>query len=326
MAKVQEGPANQSQAQATLRDGLEVLALNTEIEFLAYSRTVLPLDGYIFWNPTVTFSYVGSLHYSQNIEQNVDETVGLAQVMFSSEEKVTQFEGPGDTIFIASIGGFRFAFSRQSGFYGPSGEWHYVGTSVIPAFASTLLDTPGAIDPEQAVVSNSMPVWLALNSWTNPFPDQAPARSGITLYPSFMVPPNLAPPYGSVYIPDDYPVALEAVPLIGPSRSHSQLVYDKVQITLYGLQNNAALDFHDFVIQYLTINQDGVGLRNTPVIRDANRTQAELQTKAMKKTFEIEVNYYQQRLFTMARTLIKEATIKYIVGNQSATKTVPPAI
>jgi hypothetical protein len=319
MSTVDESRLESSQLLGVLRDGIENLDLNAEVIFRAYTRTVLPVDQFVYWQPSVEFKVKGSLHFSQEMQQNQDETFGQATVIFTSEKKITQFENEANTLFVARVGGFRYAFSQQRGFYRPAGLWHYFGHSITPALESQLLDQPGVIDPTQAVTSNSMAVWLGLNTYQNIYTDQAPATSGITLYPAFMVPPNLVPPYGAVYIPDDYPIAIESLPLIDSNRNHTQMVWDKVIITLYGLQNNAKMDFQDFVIQYLRNNQDSVGLRNTPVVRDGNRTQVELQTKAMQSIFEVEVNYYQSRVANIARTLIKEATINYYFESVLAT-------
>lgn len=280
-----------SQAGGALRDGLEVLDANAEIEFQSYTRTVLPLDGYIFWQPKVKKTFKGSLHVSQEIQQNLDETIGYATVLFTSLERITDFQGNLNTIWIASFGGFRYSFSSQQGFYNQAGLWHYIGHSIVPAFASQILDRPGVIDTTQAVVSNSLPLWLHLNTYESPLYDQIPT-SGVTLYPSDLVEPNLVPPYGVVDIGENDTRAIQAVPYIDAQRNHWQLASDTVRITLYGLQNNAAQDFFDFVLNYSRMT-DNFGVMNMPIIRDAKRTQAELQTIAMKKTMVWEVSYYQ---------------------------------
>ena len=44
-----------------------------------------------------------------------------------------------------------------------------------------------------------MPIWLAMLSQTVPFPSPITVP-GLTLYPAFLVPDNLVPPYGVVDI------------------------------------------------------------------------------------------------------------------------------
>ena len=82
---------------------------------------------------------------------------------------------------------------------------------------------------------------------------------------------------------------------------------------MYGLGNNQAMDFQDYVFQY-SLNTDVIGVMNMPVIRDEKRTQSELSVIAMKKSIEIEVSYYQARVNTIARQFIKSAIPTYMVA------------
>src|SRR6185312_16061092 len=117
------------------------------LAFQRYSRVVLPIDKYVYWQPSGDPCPIqGSLHFSQDIEQNAPETVFVATV-----------ESDGTP--------FRFAFAQQQGRYEEAGQWHYAGRSIYPALATQLLDTPGAIDPSRAIVSNSLPLWIALNTY-----------------------------------------------------------------------------------------------------------------------------------------------------------------
>ena len=309
MAQLSESPRDPNQMFGALRDGLEQLDLNQEVTFQAYTRVVLPIDGYVFWSPTITLVVKGSLHYAQDIEQNEDETLGLANVTFTAQEKVTDFDdAPPTTIYVATQGRWRYAFSQQQGFYSQAGLWHYVGKSVYPALASQLLDRPGQIDPKRAVTSNSLALWLSLNSWSSPF--NSGLVTGVTLYPSFLVEPNLRPPYGAVHIEDTYP--LQAMPYIDEFRNHYQLVADRVRITLYGLQNDEAMDFVDAVNSYSSLTEN-FGVMNMPVMTDGKRTQTELQAIAMQKTVEYEVSYYQTRVASVARQLILSAIPEIII-------------
>src|SRR5271155_2087508 len=223
--EISEIPPSPSAMAGAMRDGLEVLDLNQSVDFQAYTRVVLPVDGYVFWQPTVKLCVKGSLHFSQEILQNEDETIGFATVYFTSATKVTEFtDSPTNTIYVACVGKFRYAFSAQDGFYTQAGQWHYAGHSVIPAMASQLLDTPGAIDPSRAVTSNSLALWLALNSYVSPFYDGF--SNSVTLYPSFLTQPNLVPPYGTVHIGADDTEALQAAPYLDINRNHYQLASD----------------------------------------------------------------------------------------------------
>jgi hypothetical protein len=321
MTSISEAADIQSQMMGALRDGVESLDLSAEVTFQGYSRTVLPLDGFVFWVPTVPLKARGSLHYSQETQQNEDETQGFATVLFTSEDPVADFSAtPDDTLWVASVAGFRYAFSQQQGFYSPAGLWHYFGHSVQPALATQLLDRPQSVDPNRAVVSNSLPLWLMLNGYLSPFYDGFNI-SGVpfvvappTLYPSFMLPSNLVPPYGAVHIGDGETdtEALQAAPLITADRSHYQLVADTVRVTLYGLQNDECMDFIDTVNQY-SRSTNHFGIMNSPVFRDSKRTQNELNTIAMKKVATFRVSYYQTRVAQVARQLILTCVPTYLI-------------
>lgn len=310
MAQISEITGDANQLKAVLRAGLETLDLKQQVSFVVYTQVILPLDGYVFWKPGVTVTFQGSLHYAQEIQQNADETVGFANVIFTSESQITDLAlGSQNQIFIATLGSFRFAFSRQDGFYQQAGLWHYFGHSVYPALESQLLDPPVTLDETRTIVSNSLPFWLQLNNYQ-------PAYGGygntVMLYPAYEVAQNLPPPYGVIDInPTD---AIQSVPLLTQTYEHTQLVRDHVVITLYGLQNNECLTFQDAVNQY-SLDTDNIGLMNMPVMRDAQRTQAEIQTIAMKKTIEYDVSYYQSRSIAVAHQLIDNATFELIINN-----------
>lgn len=299
-----------NQLLAALQAGVENIDLGQEIEFQAYTRVVLPLDGYVFWQPTVKDTFKGSVHISQDIQQNPDETVGLASVIFTSEQQIACFsDSPIETLRVGCHKGVRFAFSQQRGFYSQAGLWHYFGQSVLPALASQLLDTPGVLDPTRAVVSNSLPLWLAIKLYAPPFAKAFATK--LTLYPADLVPANLTPPYGAVDVQDTR--TLQTLPRLNRQRTHTQLVADRGRITLYGLQNDEAMDFLDTVLQYSDLT-DNFGIMSPPVVSDGKRPQPELQAIAMQKAMDFEISYYQSRVADIARQLITQAIATVIVG------------
>lgn len=303
--------AQSSQIAGALGQAIGWLGQFQEVRFQAYTRVVLPIDQFVYWSPTVSFCVEGSIHFAQDIQQNTDETVGFATVTFSTQSKVTRFtDVPVNTIFVGTIAGFRFAFSRQNGFYDEAKVWHYTGSMVYPALATQLLDDPESIDPDQAVVSNSLPLWIALNSYAPIYYDWF-QKTGTQLYPADMLPANLLPPYGVVDIQTT--TADQATPYLDMNRNHWQLCTDEVTVTLYGFQNNAAMDFMDCVNQY-SVNSSNFGIRNVPVISDVRRKQSELMTIAMKKQCRFSVSYNQHRAAEVARQLILKARATLIVG------------
>ncbi len=299
---------------AALQQGVDALDLNNEITFTQYTKKILPLDGYVYWVPGITQTFTGSLHVSQETEQNPDEVIGKAMMIFTSEGKVTEFsESPENTIWIGSTGdtgnNLRFAFAKQTGFYYQAGIWHYVGERIYPAMQSQLLDPPVTIDFTRAVVSNSIPFWLQLNNYDPT--SYTGLSNSIPLYPAYLIADNLAPPYGAIDIKRTE--ILQAIPLRGPMGPHTQLCRDYVTITMYGLQNNECLDFQDCINQY-SMDTDNFGITNAPVFYDDRRPQPELRTIAMKKTMDIEVSYYQSRSLTVAFQLIEQAGITVNIG------------
>ncbi len=302
--------------------GIQLISLDQEIAFTQYTRYVLPLDGYVFWLKTQTMMVKGSLHATVAKQQNEDESPGVDSVVFTTGMKVQEFNAiQPDTMWVGSTGPIRFAFSRSDDFFVASGIYHYSGIAVYPALENMLVDTGDQLSVSTLVVSNSLPLWLSLVGY-NPVWLQPP-NPGITLYPSFLVPANLRPPYGTVHIEPGSTRGIAAAPSLGPVRpigsgvlgvprgttpdsSHNQLTADRVRVTLYGLTNAQALDFHDLVNQY-SYDLDLMGIMNIPIMVDEKRTQPEVGVLAMKKSIIFEVSYYQNRANAAARQLIEKA-------------------
>lgn len=305
---------------------LQLLSLDQVIPFTQYTRFVLPLDGYVFWLRTQTTGISGSLHANVAKRQNEDETISVNSVIFSTASPVQEFNSISpNTIWVGEFDGVKFAFTR-SNLYRPTTLYHYTGDAVYPALLSQLVDVGYQLPVNTLVVSNSLPLWLALATYDPIW--LVPPNPGITLYPSYAVPDNLPPPYGVVHIEPSATRGLQSAPLFGPtwpvgraalgtqsgtnlSATHWQLAMDRVRITLYGLTNTQSLDFHDLINHY-SYDQDTMGIMNIPIMRDEKRTQAELGILAMKKTIEIDVSYYQNRVNDVARQLIESAIITCI--------------
>lgn len=321
MGVLSEDSRDFTQSGAALRDGLEVLDLNQEVPFTEYSRIVLPLDGYVFWVPVQRHMFNGSLHYSMRVEQNEDETAAISSVTFTSLQRCEHFETtPNNALYVGEHEGVRFAFSSRDSRYSQIGDlYHYSGQSIPPAMQTQLLDDPSRLDESQAVVSNSLPLVLAMNTTTLPYSGRF-VSSGITLYPADLVPANLPPPYGAVSIGEDTE-AVQSMPLIdAATQSDTQLAADHARITLYGLQNDAARDFLNFVIQYTlftpfvngSLQPPAFGLMNSPIVKDSRRPQPELQAIAMKKVLDLDISYNQRRAALMAQKLIRDARFSFV--------------
>lgn len=296
---------------AVINQGVNLVDEGQEVQFIRYVRQVLPLDGYVFWSPSEVFTIEGALHFAQNIVQADDETFAQGMVIFTAQEEVAQFEdAPTNEIFVATLpGGSRYAFSSQQGFLNAARQWHYFGRTIPPAALSQLLDKPGQIDVSRAIVSNSLPFWLALNNYASPYSDGW--SNSIPVYPSKLVSPNLQPPYVAVKITTD---SDQMAPHIGQDRSSFQNATDTVRLIMYGLQNNESIDFANCVRQYMNVTR-GIGIRSSFCVVDEQREITELETIAMKKVMDLKVNYNQKRVDAVARQLIKKATMTFLVGS-----------
>ena len=166
--------------------------------------------------------------------------------------------------------------------------------------ASQIIDNPTLPISIPQIATNSLPIWIGLNL--------LPAMGNV-IYPAFLLPSNFLPPYMGVNITETEP--LEAFPYIDANGDHTQLMRDKVKITMYGNGNNAALDFLDFINQY-SLDYDNIGIMNMPRVFDEKRTQSELGIIAAKKTIEFEVSYYQHRANAITRQLILHCLPNFI--------------
>lgn len=342
MASVAESVGAKTPMGSDLAEGVETLDLEQEITFTRYVRLVLPLDGFVFWvranlvtlsallnhalcnrvafnqaprtiNPeTPTLNAKGSLHYATDVRQEAGETYAANRIVFTSEQPINDLSAiaPG-TLWIGSFQGKRFAFSSRSSFYRQSDLFHYVGFAVYPDMMTQIIDDPAGFDTRGLVVSNSLPAWLALNSY---FPPYGFPNPGLTFYPSYLVPENLEPPFVAVDIFAENTRALASAPTIDKTTgSHHQLSADIVKLTLWGTRNDTALDLLDCINQYST-DVRVIGVMNMPVPRDEKRTQSELNTIAMKKSIEIEVSYLQHCMRDLAVQYIKSAIVNFGVS------------
>jgi hypothetical protein len=303
--------------------------------FDLYQRVVLPLDGFVFWvksslltpeflgnfnttpfnttnfdgkkkaPPTltpaetaaVTFSVNASLHVSQSIAQEEDSTYTAQSILFTTKNEVEHFSRIGPTqMYITTIpNGSQIAFGSQANHYQLAGLWHYQGKAVYSTEFTQIVNDPRQIFPSLEIVSNSLPFWLRMST------------ASVPVYPSYLSPLNAIPPYVTAEIYST--TALGQAPLYTAKQSQSQLVTDRIRFTMYGLNNNAALDFQTMI---LNTSLDGdYGIMNMPVPVDEKKPQLEFQVIAQKKTMDLQVNYYQLRAREIATRIIERAFMTY---------------
>ena len=343
MPSVDESAAEQRKPLgAALAQGLENVSYNQTVTFTRYVRLVLPLDGFVFWVkadlvsdeallnssplstapqnqggtvaiPARTIVAKGSLHYSTEAKQNESESSSVNRIVFTSEVEIADLNATGpNELFIAEAGGVHFAFSSQDSRYEQAGLWHYGGNAVYADMESQLIDALDGFDAVSPVVSNSLPIWLSMNGM--PVVDWQPITNPVTLYPSFLVPGRLVPPFAAVHIDPNGTRAIASAATLGSTLSHAQLASDKVRITTYGLRNAAAQDLADFVAQF-SLDTDLLGITNMPIVRDEKRTQVELGAIGQKKVIDFEVTYYQTAARDVARKIITSAIPAFIFND-----------
>lgn len=335
MTSVTEAAEFASQLAAALKSGVQAISRGQTMSFQAYVRTVLPVDGYVFWinasllsasqlaaaglTSAAPVSVIGSLHFVTDGTMHEDENIAVHKMIFTATEEIAALAEIAPTVLYLATWtspqghSFPFSFSRRDSFYQQSGLNHYIGDAVYPAFRAQLIDTLNGFD-QRPVVSNSLPAWLALsNAQALPLPT-LPINISIPLYPSFAVPDNLAPPYGVVHIVPEGTRALQPVPYRAANGSRWQLCADRVRVTLYGLRSDDALTFADMVLDY-SLTTGTFGIMNGPAVRDEKRTQQELAAIAMKKTVEFEVSYYQSAMRQIALLTIQSAIPSFTVGS-----------
>ena len=284
-----------------LAAGLNVIDQDQEVNFVLYYRRVLSLDGSVFWvnsalinengQPT-SFNARGSLHQTTQNTQDPDESMSVNRMVFTSLTEIDQLAAVApDTLWMGFTDSQRYAFSTRSGWYKQAALYHYSGDAVYPPFDTQIIDNMDNLDLTNVVVSNSLPIWLTLNSL---FP----------VYPSYLIPDNTVPPYASVHIGEDDTTPMTAGATHDSTGTRLQLAKDRVRIATYGVRNDTVMDFLDLVQAYALANPDKMGVMNIPVPVDAKRGQVEIGTLAQKKFINFEVNYYQHRLNNLTRQLI----------------------
>lgn len=342
MPTIAEAVPNGSWMGAELRNGIVTLSNNAKITLNKYVRVVLPLDGFVFWvlanllspatlanasmagsarlntppgtQPTGAFAnlpnYVivqGSLHRGTDKHQNEDETIGVNRVLLTTNEQIQEFNTVSpNTIYIGEAGGVQYAFSGHGYWYAPAKLWHYYGDAVYPAMQTQLISDLNGFDQVAPVVSNSLPAWLAIQHYVAPNLNYTPPP----MFPSFAVPDNLPPPYISVHIDPNLTKALGLPAIDSLNSTSTQLATDTVELTLYGLRSDAAIDFMNYVNNY-TLLTDVIGIMEMPIVRDGKRKQTELSILAQQKKITYEVNYYQTRVQATALQLIEQVFPTY---------------
>lgn len=338
MSDASEVAGRGSPWEGPLQTGVDTIGLAQTVTFTRYARLVLPVDGFVFWvktdllrpsalfnaatfnsapfnrgqsveTPAATLIAQGSLHYATDTHQDEADTHSSNSMIFTSEQEINDLNAvTPNLIWIAEHLGIKFAFSSRRSFYRQAGLWHYRGQALYSVTQNQLIDKLDGFDVGTPVVSNSLPMWLAMQLPT-PFPNLGGV--GCYFYPSFAVPDNLAPPFVSVHIGPEDTRALQPTPRLDARGDPWQLAADRVRLTMFGFRNPEAIALLNYVERYITVTER-VGLMTSPtIVRDAKQTQPELMILAQRKTLEFEVSYYQTAALRIARQLILEAIVTF---------------
>lgn len=291
---------------SALDSGVANISQDQSITFSVYTKFTLPTDGSVFWLKSTApdIEVLGSLHYATNQEQNETDSPAINSVIFTARQAVQDFNlTDPDTLYIATLGSIRFSFTGRKAYYQQADLHHYYGDAVYPVMASQIIDNPASFSPT-VVVSNSLPLWLALNEV-------------LPVYAAFLVPQNATGPYVAVFIDPARTLALTAAPALSSTSTHTQQCRDTVRLTVYGANNSQIMDYVDYLYNYFENYCEGnlaPGLAGMIVATDAHRTQSELGVIAQKKILTFDVNYYQQQVRAIARQLIKSAVVNLTTG------------
>lgn len=338
MARVDEAVGARTPMGADLAQGVNTVSYDQKVVFTRYVRLVLPLDGSVFWvkaslvsesalynalklnkvpfnkagivtTAARTINAQGSLHYATTLNQGQTEASSENQVVFTSLQEIRELNeiGPNE-LFIGEFEDLRFAFSSRQSFYRQANLWHYVGASLYSDMSTQVIDDAQSINRAQ-IVSNSLPIWLSLNNYS-PFYGFG---NDMPLYPSFLLPNNIKPPFASVHIVPESTQAMASTATLGRTLTHDQLTQEDVQIVLYGMRNAEAMSFIDCINQF-SLDSDVLGIMNIPTMRDDKRAQVQFGTIAQRKTVNYTVNYYQNQARNIARQLIVNAIPTFIPG------------
>ena len=312
MSIISESIGVKTQIQSVLDAGLDYLSNVQTVTFQEYIKFVMPLDKTVYWvkSQNAPFQAKGSLHLLGGKRQEVDKTVNINKIIFTSQEKVASFNTKNSqSIFISQITDsagvlIQAAFSEKDSFYNAAKIWHYSGDAVYPSMASQIINSYADL-PLQPIVSNSLPLFTSLNKFS-------------TVYPSFLLPENLNPPYIVIDIINTEALAGAPIPLkenIAGQFSSNQLMKDTLEITLYGLNNQKALQYLNY-LEEQSLTFDRFGFCSIPTITEEKETQRELGVIAIKKKLKFTASYYQSTVDGIYSNLIKSAIIN-IETNQN---------
>jgi hypothetical protein len=290
-----------------LQAGLNMISQNQTVVFNSYKRVILPLDGYVFWlrdYSIPTIEVFGSLHYSADQKQELDNTISFVNVLFTTNTQIANLEEiQPDHIWIGSFDDFQFTFSSHGNYYDQAELWHYEGHAVYPEMRTQVIENATDL-PTEPIVSNSLPLWLQMGT------------GDVPVFPSFLVPENLTPPYVVCHIGREDTRALQPIQIVDRQNLQIyQLMADKVRFITYGLNNEAIQNFVASLYIYNEFTPVFGFMQEGVTIVDVKHIQSELNVIAQQKEITFEASYVQSAVYNQAVTYIKNVLIQFIPWN-----------
>ena len=292
-----------SEQSEVLRQGIAQLSSNLHVTFTRYVASILPSDGFKFWvkasliegeTEPFTLSVAGSFHNSINQEQNEEDTPAVTAILFTTQYEIAEMQSVNSsTIWIGEYLGSRFSFTKRGRYYPEANVYHYYGDAILPRMESQIIDDLADLDINDTIVSNSLPVWLDIDAT-------------IDIYPSYLIPTNLPPPYIAVDI--DNTESITAGFTIDNYVNFDRPQKEKVSLTFFGFNRRKAAEFLNTVNQYC-MSTDEIGIINTPVVNDEKAPQSDFNVIAQKKKAVFWVNYRLSVMDLVVRRMLAKATI-----------------
>lgn len=287
-----DGAFPNNSLEGTLRAGLQSISQNQQITFIRYKRTILPYDGYVYWvkDPNAyPIEVFGSFHYQTDQKQELDNTVAYQNVTFTTPTEIADFNNvQPDDLWLGQGPDFEFGFSSHGNYYQQANLWHYRGQAVYPQMRTQVLQSIQDL-PANPIVSNSLPIWIALKNY-------AP------VYPSFLVPENISPPYIVCHIPAEATSQLQPISWANTEGTW-QLMKDKVKLVIYGFDNRTVQNYLQYIVNSSLCGTFGI-MQMGAVVRDGKYIQSELNTLAQQKFVELEISYNQHAVYDFVQRYI----------------------
>lgn len=320
--------APQKQQQHALYEALNNLtdeSFSGSFTFTQYDKYVMSEDGYVFWVKNGSkLKIKGALHVGTEQTQELDDTIAMNSIILDSEKLISEFNTiTPNTMWIGDIPlpdgqTIKVAFNRRGPFFENAGVYHYAGFAVFPPFGPQIVESSTDL-PTGPIVSNSLPIWMNLPNALQNLPGAV--NQSTKVYPSFLVPENIAPPYIVAHIEPTLTVPLQQFPNYSwtftagstslVQMTSDQLAKDVVKLIFYGFTNQEVLQYQSALTLY-SLYSDDFGFMSSPIAQDDKRTQSEITAIAMKKTMEFDASYYQTTADAIARRLILSASFESV--------------